>query len=756
MNHLRLSAFICGQIFCLGFALAQSPAATEEDPFRHFEDAADARTQAFFRDESARARMALDRIPGRAALLERIRALAAAETTVHEVKLGGTRVFYLKSLPGRATAALYMRESLAGAERLLFDPAATPRASASLAIDGFSPAPDGRHVALGLSEGGREQALLRVIVVEGARMAPFEIDRASAVHDLAWHPDGRSFFYARASESGPRRLGAARIYRHVLGRASERDEVVFAPGVGGARDVPEAAFASLHLPADSRYAYAIARDGLRRDAVVHVTDLRELGLGKPQWRRLAGLADEVLDVQGARNDLYVLSRLQAPRHRVLRVKGEARNMAEARVVVPQGDSVIEAMALARDALYLRTMVGGVDRLERIPFGLMGTRAPEFVRIPFDNAISQLLASPRADGAQLRLQGWIEPPTLLQVDKRGETQRLALQPAAVASYAEMDEVRLYAPSHDGVKVPVTLVYRKTTRLGGDNPTLLLAHGAYGETVRATFDASRLAWLERGGVLAIAHVRGGGEYGATWHQGGSRRAKANSELDLVAAAQFVSEYGFASPRRLVAVATGAGALAVEGAVARRPELFAAVVLRAPLADLLRAEQGVHGAASVGELGSAATAPGAEALRAISPYHRVGTVHPAALLSVGANDGRVDAWHAAKLAARLQPAAGTRPVLLRVDDGGHPPSPIRAQRDEELADIYAFALWQMDEPGFQWPVPAPVPPVTLPATPPAEPPAAPASTPPAPAPAVPATPPPAATPPSTDPRNPNPERP
>ncbi len=748
---MRFARFGFAVLLLWAAFVARAADPVPEDPLRHLEDASDARTQAFLREQAAKAREALDRIPGRAALLERIRALSAAETTVAAVKMGGARVFYLKSMPGGPTAALYVREGLSGAERLLFDPATAPRAAGTLAIDGFSPSPDGRHVAVGLSVGGSEQALLRVIGVEGARFLPFEIDRCRAVGDLAWHPDGLSFFYARAPEGATRRFGAARLYRHALGRASERDEIVFAPGIGGARDVPEAAFASLHLPPDSRYAYALARDGLRRDAVVHVAELRDLSLGKPQWRRLAGLADEVLEILGARNELYVLSRLQAPRHRVLRVKGDARNMTEARVVVPQGESVIEAMALARDALYLRTMVGGVDRLERIPLGLMGARAPEFVRIPFDNAISQLIATPRAEGALLRLQGWIEPPTMLQVDRRGELQRVALQPAAAASYADMDEVRLYAPSHDGAKVPVTLVYRKATRLGGDNPTLLTAYGAYGETVRAAFDATQLAWLERGGVLAIAHVRGGGEYGETWHQAGSRAAKANSELDVIAAAQFVSSYGFTGAKRLVAMATGAGALAVGGAAARRPELFAAVVLRAPLTDMARAEQGIHGAASVSEFGSAATAQGAEALRAISPYHLVRDAYPATLFVVGANDARVDPWHAAKLAARLQPAAGARPVLLRVEaDAGHPPAAARTQRDEELADIYSFALWQMDEPGFQWPVPAPPPP---PPPPPLPPPPAPAPETVAPAAPAPAT---VAPPANRDPRNPDPERP
>jgi prolyl oligopeptidase len=362
--------------------------------------------------------------------------------------------------------------------------------------------------------------------------------------------------------------------------------------------------------------------------------------------------------------------------------------------------VIEAMARARDALYLRTMVGGVDRLERVPIGLLGAKAPEYVRTPFDMAISQLVAAPGADGAILRLQGWIEPPMVAQVDKRGDARRLPLQPAWPADFGAMDEVRLYAPAADGTRVPITLVYRKSTQLDGRNPTLLTVYGAYGETVSPVFEAARLAWLERGGVLAIAHVRGGGEYGEPWHQAGRGAAKANTIGDTLVAAEFLVSYRFTQPRRLAIEARGAGAIAAGVALARRPDLFAAAVLRAPLADMLRYEQGADGAASVPEFGSAATPAGAEALRALSSYHQVkdATPYPAVLVAVGAHDARVDPWHAAKLAARLQAATpGGKPVLLRVDAAAGHEAPTRAQREEELADVYAFVLWQMGEPTF-----------------------------------------------------------
>jgi prolyl oligopeptidase len=463
-------------------------------------------------------------------------------------------------------------------------------------------------------------------------------------------------------------------------------------------------YPSLHVPLESRYAYAIARDGVRREIAVHVAEQRDLAAGRPRWHKLVDYADDVTAIEGWRDDLYLLTHHNAPRYRVLRVKAGARDISVARLVVPQGDSVIQAIGLARDALYLKTMVGGVDRLERVPAALLGgTKAPEFVRIPFDNAISQLVTHPRRPGALLRMQGNIDAPAVLELDARtGNLRNTGIQPPASADFSAMDEVRLYAPGHDGTRIPVTLIYKKTTQLTRDNPTLLVAYGSYGITYAPSFDAARLAWLERGGIFAIAHVRGGGEYGAAWHEAGRKATKVNTIRDFISAADFLVGYGFTNPKRLAIMGTSAGGIPVGGAVVRRPELFAAAVARVPVMDMLRVEFAQNGPANIPEFGSIATREGFESLLLMSAYHQVrdGTPYPAMLLTAGINDPRVDPWQPGKMAARMQGATSSgRPVLLRVDfQSGHGMGTPRDQREEELADIYAFLLWQFGDPRFQ----------------------------------------------------------
>ena len=682
--------------------IAFQATAADEDPFAYLENDADARTQAFYREQDAAARAKLDAIPGRAELLTRIRALRDAATTVSSLALGGNRVFYLRRDPRHAQAVLCLRESLTSPERELVDPARFDRGGASAAIAWIAPSPDGRHVAYGVTQG--DATVLRVHSVDARADLPLEVDRARFNEHLAWTADSRAFFYARVPESNPRgrRNANLRIYRHLLGRESARDEIVFASGVGGARDVPEEARVSLHIPVDSRYAYALVRDGVSREAAVHVTEQRALADGRPQWRKLTSGSDGVLSIVGWQDDLYLLTQGGAPRHRVLRVKANAPSLLGARVVVPEGETVIEQMALARDALYLRTMLGGVDRLERVAIGLLGnTKSTEFVRIPFDNAISEMVAHPRTQGVLLRLQGWIEAPAVVQVEARsGNIRDTRLQPPVALDFTGIDEVRLYAATVDGARIPVTLLYRKTTRLSGDHPTMLIAEGAYGASVRPQYDPARLAWLERGGVIALAHVRGGGEYGEAWHRAGSGTAKANSVGDFVTVAEFLVRYGFTQSRRLAAVGEGAGVIPAAIAALGRPGLVAALVARAPLADLTAMERLADGAAQYPEFGAPASAEARERLRGLSAYYyvREQSEAPAALVTAVRGDASFDAWQAAKLAARMQAVNPRAVVLLRSDDAS------RRASDVELADTYAFLFAQMGEAGFAPPPPPP----------------------------------------------------
>ncbi len=704
MNRTRLLATL---VAVAALASTTAHAQDADDPFRALEAAPAA--HAFLQEQDARARAVLDAIPGRAALAERVRALEEAHTAITHLSLEATRVFYLKAAPGFPVPVLCVREGFTGSERVLVDPSKRP-GGADLALDWFVAAPDGRHVAYGLSHGGSADSVLRVVAVDTGRDLPFEIDRARFNRHLGWEPDSRAFYYARIPEgnTGVRRDANARVYRHVLDRETARDEVVFAPGVGGARDIPEVVEPWIVVPPESRYAYAVAREGRDQNVSVHVTLQKELAAGKPAWHKLAGTGDAVIAIAPARDDLYLLSHHGAPNRHVLRVAGAAGDLRGAKTVVAEGDAVIEGMAVAHDAIYLRTMVAGVDRLERAGLGLMGVGSREFLRTPFDTSIAELVADPRRPGAVLRLDGWVQSPSIVEVaPKSGDIRDTKLQPAPKADFSGIDEVRLYAPAADGTKIPITLLYGRNTRLTHDNPTLLSVFGAFGDSASPHFDPARLAWLERGGVYAVAHVRGGGEFGERWHDAARGASKSVTVQDFIAACEFLEKYGFTGGNRLAIDGRRAGAIAVGGALVRRPDLFGAVIARDPLTDLLRLDISPSLRADAREFGNAATPAGAAALRVISPYRSIrdGMPYPGTLVVVRANDPRVDVWQAAKFAARLQKASSSgRPVLVRVDfaAGDEDSATPRARHSQELADVYAFAFWQLGQKGYEAPVP------------------------------------------------------
>lgn len=242
--------------------------------------------------------------------------------------------------------------------------------------------------------------------------------------------------------------------------------------------------------------------------------------------------------------------------------------------------------------------------------------------------------------------------------------------------------------------MTILSRRDLERDGSNPTLLSGYGSYGiSNLSPGFDPALLAWLERGGVYAIAGVRGGGEYGKDWHLAGKDGNKPNTWKDFIACGEYLVSAGYTSPSHLAGEGTSAGGIMIGNAIAERPDLFGAAVINVGVADAMRFESTANGATNIPEFGSVKTQEGFEALSAMDAYRRIedGVKYPAVLLTHGINDSRVDVWASAKMAARLQAASASgKPVLLRIDyDAGHGLGSSVGQHVAQQADTYAF-LW------------------------------------------------------------------
>jgi prolyl oligopeptidase len=686
---------------------------TVTDAYRYLEDVNAPEVQAFMRGQGEFARNTLDAIPGRAGMLARISELSEASVDISAVQVTGSganpQVFYLKQGKGDGTRKLVMRNGFGGAEQLLFDPAAAPATGKRITIDAYLASPDGRHVAIGVAAGGSENTSLIVLEVSSARPIGEAIDRIGFFAGTHWAPDGKAFFYNRLP---PPALGAATnrylrstAYRHVLGRGSDKDEAVLGPGHG-------ASLADIDIPS-----VAMSEDGKQLVGKVEHGDLREISLyvaavgdfrQVPEWKRVIEPKDDVTAYAMHDRALYLLTHHNAPRYKVVRTSLARPEFDKATTIIPHGDTVVREMAVAQDGLYIRELIGGVDRLQRLNFSqsVFSGGKLEFVRLPFDLAIRQMIASPKRPGALLRLEGWTESPRYVNIEERsGNLIDSGLLPKSTVNFDAIDEVRLMATAKDGTRVPVSLIYKKGTKLDTVRPTLLRAYGAYGITQAPTFSPASLAWLERGGVIGTCHVRGGGEFGEAWHRAGQKLTKPNTWRDLIACAEFMIERGFTRKSKLAIQGGSAGGITIGRAITERPDLFAAAVPAVGLLDTLRAEFTPNGPPNIPEFGSVKSEDGFNGLLAMSSLHAVkdGVNYPAVLLMHGVNDPRVEVWQSAKMAARLQAATAKlpdgRPVLLRLDyDAGHGVGSSRRQRDVELADMYSFLLWQFGEAEFQ----------------------------------------------------------
>jgi prolyl oligopeptidase len=350
-------------------------------------------------------------------------------------------------------------------------------------------------------------------------------------------------------------------------------------------------------------------------------------------------------------------------------------------------------------LYVIEMDGGYNALRRLDRD--GKLTP--AAMPFDGAFIDAYANGLEDGAWLVATSWLEPYTVLRYDpETGRATDTGLSPRPPVDTSRYESIRTFATARDGTKVPLSIVARRGLRRDGGNAALVDAYGSYQISNSPAFNVRGIAFLEQGGVLAIAHVRGGGEYGRRWWKAGQKLSKPNSWRDLIDCCEALIREGWTSSRLLAIKGGSAGGITVGRAMTERPDLFAAVISNVGVSNTLRTEFTQNGPTNIDEFGTVTERDGFLGLKAMDSYHAVrdGTPFPAVLLTTGMTDPRVEPWQVAKMAARLQKATSSgNPVLLRVTfDAGHGVGSTRSQIDEERADEYAFVLWRTGAAGFQ----------------------------------------------------------
>ena len=675
------------------------------DPYRWLENTNDPQVVAWMKAQNDYTRQVLASIPGRDQLLGRIKALDNAGNVVSALQVWGGHYFYLKTEPGSDNRKLYVRDQVHAPERLLVDPEKLTTADGKhSSIDYFQPSIDGKYVAYGVSLGGSEESILHVLESATGKVLSDTIDHAQ-FGQPSWLPDG-SFFYTRtqklpADAPPTAKYQKLRTYHHVLGADPDKETAVFGFDVIPGMKVTEDDFpAVLYSPGAPKSLVGMIIHGVKREVDLYVAPFEGSVSEKTEWKKVADETDAIISLDVHADSLFLLSHKDASRYKVLRTSLQNPDLAHAVPVVPASDVVVVNISAAGDALYVQDLDGGIGRLRRLPYN--GT-AIQPVKLPFDGAIQSLITNPTEPGAWLELTSWTKSPEWVALDAASTnlTDTGLVAPSPV-DYSQIESEEVKVPSTGGTMVPLSIVHQHGIKLDGSHPTWLEGYGAYGITLDPTFRPTMLAFLERGGVYAIAHARGGGEYGEDWHIDGQKLTKQHTIDDMLAGAQYLIDHKYTSAPHLAGEGTSAGGITIGGAVTQRPDLFGAALIRVGDSDTLRSELMESGPANIPEFGTVKEPDGFKALFGMDAYQHVkpDTAYPAILLTTGANDPRVAPWQAAKMAARLQAATkSNKPVLLRVDyDAGHGLGSTKSQRDEEMADEVAFLFWHLGVPEFQ----------------------------------------------------------
>lgn len=667
------------------------------DDYRWLEDWNDKAVQAWSEAQNVFARSHLDRSPQRPAIEADVRAVLAAEVTSYfEIEERGGQIFAMKRQPPKQQPFLVVMPAIDKPEaaRVLVDPNVLD-AKGTTAIDWFRASPDGKLLAVSLSSGGSESGDVHFYDVATAKPTGEIIPRVNggtAGGDLAWAADSSGVFYTRYPRGTERPAEDMsffqQLYFHPLGKPGDQDRYELG------KDLPRVAEISLEAHPSGRLIAAVQKgDGGEFSHFLREKD------GK--WSQLDQFEDKIVQIFfGPKDDLLILSREGAPKGKLLHV-AIGKPIASATVLVPEGkDTIVPSFwsprtsAVTADTIYVTYQLGGPSELRA--FDLKGQPAKVPQQLPVSTVRSPAILSSGmllfANASFTEPNGWF-----LYDPKAGTTTKTPLSTQSPVDLSMVEVVREMATSKDGTQVPVNILLPKKDLVrDGSHPCMVNGYGGYGVNIEPNFQAATSVLLKRGVVVAIANLRGGGEFGEEWHLQGNLTKKQNVFDDFAAVIKHMIEAKYTRSERIAIVGGSNGGLLMGATMTQHPELVRAVVSFVGIYDMLRVELSPNGAFNVPEFGTVKDPEQFKALHAYSPYHRVtdGTRYPATLFLTGQNDPRVDPMQSRKMTARLQAAqGGDAPILLRTSgSSGHGLDTSLDDRIAELSDAYSFLVDQL----------------------------------------------------------------
>lgn len=666
------------------------------DDYRYME-ALDPGTIAWMKAEGVYTRSILDAIKPEARLKNEVANFSASFGLIQGYVSYAGRAFYQERSPGSDDFNLVARDK-AGARKIV-DIAALRAANGGkpYAINYFLASPDGSKVAVGISEGGSEDASITVYdAASGAKIAG-PVDRAQ-FGATAWSDDSRDLYFVRLKKLAANAAPTDKYKDATADVWDLKSEPISVLGstLGHGPPFKPTEFPVIALSVGAPLAMALSINGVQNEVAMWVAPVAKVADPKATWTKFITRDDDVTNVDVRGSEIFLLSHKDAPTFKVLEVRA-GQPLSSATTLVPaQPDRVIETIHAASDALYVLARHGAYSQLLRIP---SDSRKIEEVALPLAGHIGDAFSDPRTPGLSLEVSSWVVPAKIYSYAPGSGFSDLKVGTQGDIDAANFVVHDLQAPAKDKALVPLSLVQPKSAK--GTQVTIIEAYGSYGISELADFSVRRAAAMRQGITYGVCHVRGGGELGEAWRLGGKDANKHNTWGDLIACGDYLVAQGITAKSKLFIIGGSAGGITMGRALTERPDLFAGVIDLVPAANTLRAEFSPNGPPNIPEFGTVTTQAGFTNLFDMDTIQHIrkGVQYPAVMVTTGLNDPRVSPWEPAKVAAALQAAGSSNPVLLRIDEGaGHGIGSNKSQTDALTADWIAFVFWRAGLPDWQ----------------------------------------------------------
>jgi prolyl oligopeptidase len=673
------------------------------DDYRWIEDMSSTQTQTWLKSQADYTMSILNRIPGRDALIKDFQDLdKLTPATISWVTREGGRYFFRKTLPGENVGKLYYRESKTGKDILIFDPNEYTGGMKQITY-GYIPSKDGKKIALRITESGNADiAMIKVINVDTRQYYTDSLFPVGGVG--SWTSDNKGFIYSALQTADNK---STLIFQdieckyHKLGDDQKQDKTLASRIHDPYLELRTSNVPDVGISRDEKYlTLSMWGDGAQDENRMFFAPFSDLSKELIKWKPLVKREDLVRDISIFNDSLYMLTRKGAPNYKiVVRHISEADN-AKARVLFAEGEKVIEYFTFSKDFLYIKT-TDGINSF--IYQNNLSNGSFKNVSLPYSGTAWVGTYDIKSNDAIIQIGAWSHPWTTYDLDPAN--LRLTYGNFNVkADYPGINDIvieEVGARSHDGTIVPLSIFYNKNIKRDGTNIVYMEGYGSYGSSSTPYFDMMSLPLLNRGIIVAVAHVRGGGEKGFNWQKGGYKATKPNTWKDFNACGDYLVNNKYSSPGLIIGKGTSAGGIMIGMAMLERPDLYAAAINNVPVSNPLRGENRPNGLMDAKEFGTAKDSVEAMGLIAMDAYLNVkdGVKYPAVLAVCGINDTRVPFWQPGKLAARMQSMnAGNKPVLLLVHyDSGHWTEE-KSVQFRNSANEYAFALWQAGHKDFK----------------------------------------------------------